>query len=624
MASLLPGRLCSGYAANWHPLTWLSHIADCELYGLRPAGHHITNLLLHVLNTLLLFWVFRKMTGSVWPSAFVAAVFALHPLHVESVAWVAERKDVLSTLFWLGTMIAYVRYAERCGTGNYLLVVLMFGLGLMAKPMLVTLPCVLLLLDYWPLKRFDKFSIKWLIVEKIPLFVLAAGSSIITFFVQQKGGAVIQLEFVSVSSRLGNALVSYIGYIGKMIYPSGLAVLYPYPAEGVGSWRPLVAVALLAGLTLFFIRLAGKQRYALVGWLWYLVTLVPVLGMVQVGSQAMADRYTYIPSIGIFVVVAWGLSDLLNRWKNKRVILSISALITILLATLATRIQVGHWRNSIALYEHTLNVTEHNFIIHGNYGKVLDEDGRTEEAIEQYQNVLEIRPDRADAHYSLGVLFWETVKQPQSIAHYQKAVQLEPDMTKAIYNLATALMKISRYDEAAGHFRKVLELRPDHAVAHFNLGVVLDKLGKGQQSINHFKLALKLNPDNPDAHYNLGVILGKMGKLEQTIEHFDNTLQLNPENVEAHNKLAKVYHELKKPGKAMAHLTQSLALQPQQPGMLNMLAWLKAAYQQADSMILQGPFAWPGTVVNLPGLRILTIWTPWAWRTPLRANSARP
>ena len=571
----------SGYASNWHPLTWLSHMADCELYGLRPAGHHITNLLLHILNTLLLFWVFRKMTGSVWPSAFVAAVFAIHPLHVESVAWVAERKDVLSTLFWLGTMIAYVRYTERSSMGNSVLVALLFGLGLMAKPMLVTLPFVLLLLDYWPLRRFDTFSIRRLVGEKIPLFVLAAGSSVITFLVQQKGGAVIELENISVASRLGNALVSYVGYIGKMIYPSGLAVLYPYPAEGVGSWRPLVAVALLAGLTLFFIRLAAKQRYVLVGWLWYLITLVPVIGIVQVGGQAMADRYTYIPSIGIFVVVAWGLGDLLSRWKYKRAVLSIFALIAILLATLATRNQVAHWRNTLALYKHTLDVTENNHVIHSNYAIALNEEGRTDEAIEHYQQALKIEPDHADAHYNLGVVFEKMGNFEQAIKHYQQLLKLEPDSTEVHYNLGVVLGIMGKREQAIAHYQRALKIKPDYAEAHYNLGVVLWKTGKREQAIEHYQKALKLKPDFTEARYNLGVVLGKTGNHEEAIEHLQQTLKLKPDYADAHYFLGVVLGKTGKRKQAIEHFQQAVKLKPDD---------LDAHYKLGNEFVNMGKF----------------------------------
>jgi len=323
----------TGHASNWHPLTWLSHMLDCQLYGLSPAGHHLTNLFLHLLNTLLLFGVLKTMTRAVWPSAFAAVLFAVHPLHVESVAWIAERKDVLSAFFWMLTMAAYLRYTKHPCIVRYLPVVFAFALGLMTKPMLVTLPFVLLLLDYWPLKRlqFGRINIpesqshKRLILEKIPLFTLAAISSVITCIVQQSGGAMGGNEVLTVGVRLANALVSYVGYIHKMIYPKGLAVLYPHPLDGVGLWQPVVSFIILAVISAGVIFASRKRRYLATGWFWYLGTLIPVIGLVQVGSQAMADRYTYLPSIGIFIILAWGIPELLARWRCRKVIPAVLA-----------------------------------------------------------------------------------------------------------------------------------------------------------------------------------------------------------------------------------------------------------------------------------------------------------
>ena len=573
----------SGHAGNWHPLTWLSHMADCQVYGLEPTGHHITNLLLHILNTLLLFGVFKKMTARLWPSAFVAAIFAVHPLHVESVAWASERKDVLSTLFWLLTMIAYVRYAERSGLGRYLFVALLFGLGLMAKPMLVTLPIILLLLDYWPLRRFDKSSIRRLVVEKFPLFMLAAGSSVITFLVQNKGGAVAQLEFISLTTRIGNALLSYVGYIGKMIYPSGLAVLYPFPLEGVGLWRPLLSAALLAGLTVFFVRLAGQRRYLLVGWLWYLATLVPVIGIVQVGIQAMADRYTYIPSIGFFMIVAWGLGDLLNRWKHKRVVLIASALIVIVLATLGTRKQVMHWRNSITLFEHTLNVTEGNYLIHNNYGRALGLDGRLYEALHHCQKAAILKPDFAFAHYNLGVTVAAMGNFEQAIDHYQQALRINPDHAVAHNNLGMAFWNLGKIEQAIDHYQQALRINPDYAVAHYNLGLALTNIGKREQAIDHYQQALRINPDHAGAHNNLGNIFVDLGSLGQAIDHYKKALSMRPDDNNIQNKLAWILatvedEKLRDPAEAVRLANRACELtQYAQPYYLDTLAVAYAA-----------------------------------------------
>lgn len=380
-------------AGNWHPLTWLSHMLDCELFGLNPFWHHLSNLLFHIANTLLLFLILKKMTGSVWPSGFVAAAFALHPLHVESVAWVAERKDVLSGFFWMLTIAAYILYARRPSLIRYLLVVLFLCLGLMAKPMVVTLPFVLLLLDYWPLCRFGqpyqnrdekdlsrsqsggvyyaKSSFWRLVTEKIPLFALVAASAVITFIVQQGAGAMKPGDRFSLSVRISNALVSYIGYILKIFCPIRLAALYPHPGGNLPVWQPIVSAVLLAGITAIVIYLGRHRRYLPVGWLWYLVTLVPVIGLVQVGSQAMADRYTYLPSIGIFIIVAWGTAEFFSGWRYRKIVFRLTAGVVLAVLLILTRIQVGYWRNNSTLFGHALDVTKDNFIMHNNFGNAF-------------------------------------------------------------------------------------------------------------------------------------------------------------------------------------------------------------------------------------------------------------
>ncbi len=388
----------TGHAANWHPLTWISHMVDVQLFGLQPGWHHLTNLLFHLANTLLLFLVLNRMTKALWQSAFVAALFALHPLHVESVAWVAERKDVLSTFFWMLTMGMYVSYVARPGLTRYLTLLLCFALGLMAKPMLVTLPFVLLLLDYWPLQRLEQKKppqevrkplskdkkrtppvkapvqpvdhwplIRPLLTEKIPLFVLAVLSSIVTYLVQHHGGAVESLEAFPPSARVANAFVSYSTYMVKMLWPTNLAVFYPHP-RWWPLWQVLGSVVLLIAITVLAIRGAKKRPYAAVGWLWYVGTLVPVIGVVQVGSQAMADRYTYIPLVGLFIIVAWAVPELLKKWPYRKEALIVLSALCLLCLFLVTWRQVGYWRNSIALYDHALEVTDANSLIHNNRG----------------------------------------------------------------------------------------------------------------------------------------------------------------------------------------------------------------------------------------------------------------
>jgi len=392
----------------WHPLTSLSHLLDCQLFGLDPRWHHLTSLLLHIASTVLLFMIFKKTTGMVWPSAFVAAAFALHPLNVESVAWAAERKTVVSGLFWMLTLATYIRYAERPSIASYMLVIFVYGLTIMTKPVVVPLPFVLLLLDYWPLGRFrwsytskdsslpksaeirfQASPLSRVLTEKIPFFILAAILSITTFLVQKGGGAVLQAERLALSYRIGNALVSYVRYIGKMIYPSRLAILYPHPANRLPLWLPIVCFIILAIVSAGIIYTFRRQRYLVVGWLWYLGILVPVIGLVQVGSQAMADRYTYLPAIGIFIMVAWGAVELLSRWRYRRICLGISAGCLFVALLICTRTQVKYWRNNLTLYEHVLSVTENNAIIHNSYGCALFEDNRLDESVNHFKKPLQ-------------------------------------------------------------------------------------------------------------------------------------------------------------------------------------------------------------------------------------------
>ena len=441
------------HASNWHPLTWLSHMLDCGLYGLNPGGHHVTSLLFHIASTLMLFLVLKQMTGALWRSGFVAALFALHPLHVESVAWVAERKDVLSTFFWMLTMWAYFRYVQRPGFNRYLVVLLSFILGLLSKPMLVSLPFVMLLLDYWPLCRFQfgqlmgngnsrmqrslssidrRSSVFHLILEKVPFFVLSAISSFLTFYAQEKGGAIGSLAFLPLGTRIVNALVSYVSYIWKMIWPQHLALLYPYP-ERFPIWEVVGAGLLLVGISVLVMRAARGRPYLLVGWLWYLGTLVPVIGLVQVGAQAMADRYTYVPLIGLFIMVAWGLSDFLKGWRYRRGVLAISAGVLFSILMIVTWVQVQYWENSIVLYKHTLEVTVNNYLIHNNLGIVFFRQGKYQEAANQYNEALRINPNSAEAHYNLGNAYLMIGDRGLALREYEILKTLNPSLANALY-----------------------------------------------------------------------------------------------------------------------------------------------------------------------------------------------
>jgi len=445
----------SGYAGNWHPLTWISHILDIQLYGMDPGRHHLTNVLFHIGNTLLLFLVFRRMTGALWCSAFIAALFALHPLHVESVAWIAERKDVLSTFFWMLTMGAYAWYVERRGFLRYLLVLLFFILGLMAKPMLVTLPFVLLLLDYWPLSRFQfghqngniviqrKSVVIRLICEKIPLFALAAASCIVTLFAQQSGGAVCSFSAFPINIRIANALVSYVGYIVKMLWPHQLAVLYPYP--GMLPWIQVIGACLLLVFISILAFMALKRcPWLIVGWVWYIVTLVPVIGLVQVGSQAMADRYTYVPLIGIFIMIAFGVPELMSGWRYRKIGLSTMAVACLLVLMATTWFQVRYWANSVTLFERALAVTENNYVLHSNLGVTLFSKGKVDEAIDHFHDAMRINPRYAKAHNNLGTALIHKGKVKKAIAHFREALRIRPGYSDAHDNLQKAISLVEK------------------------------------------------------------------------------------------------------------------------------------------------------------------------------------
>jgi tetratricopeptide (TPR) repeat protein len=509
------------HASNWHPLTWLSHMVDFQLYGLNPKGHHLTNVFFHLLNTLLLFYVLQRMTGALWRSGFVAALFALHPLHVESVAWVAERKDVLSTLFWLLTIWAYTWYVERPRRTRYLLTLLTFTLGLMAKPMLVTLPFVLLLLDYWPLGRFQVDQLDTalgaptqaslstrsvssqtlrLIWEKAPFFALAAASSVVTFLVQKGGGAVRPLERFPITIRIANGLVSYVKYMGKMIWPSDLAVFYPHPGASLPIWQAVAAGLLLLSISIAVIRLAKNHPYLAVGWLWYLGTLVPLIGFVQVGEQALADRYTYVPLIGLFIIIAWGVSDIAAKWRYQRVVFIIAAGAPLLALMICTWRQLHHWNNSRTLWEYAVNLSPNDYYAYNKLGAALREQGKRDEAIAHFSQALRIKPDYVIAHNNLGALLIRQGKFDEAIGPLSQALKIKPDYEKAHNNLAVALYEQGKLNEAIAHYSQALRIKPDYAIAHNNMGDALARQGKLDKAISHFSEAVKINPDYADAH----------------------------------------------------------------------------------------------------------------------------
>ena len=591
------------HCSNWHPLTWVSHMLDCQFYGLSPGGHHLTNILFHTATAILLFLILRQMTGALWRSAFVAAVFAIHPLRVESVAWVAERKDVLSGLFFMLTIGAYARYAQRrsrvepsslrsAASGSrepraqsvsaldprlpaldYCLVLLFFALGLMCKPMLVTLPFVLLLLDYWPLNRLradaasepvfrlaGRLVPRRLVFEKLPLLGLAVASCAVTIFAQTK--SILPFENMSLSLRMGNASISCVAYLGQMFWPLGLAVLYPFTAGGVGVSEVVLSLVLLAGISTGVFILRRRRPYFLTGWLWYLIMLAPVIGIVQVGAQARADRYTYLPQIGLYLLLTWAAADLCAGWRHRRVVLGGGSTIILMALIFCARAQTVYWRNSESLWTHTLACTSDNFIGHNNLGTALLKTGNADEAMVHYQMALEIKPDFAEAHNNLGNFLFQKGSVDEAMVHYQMALEIKPDYAEAHYNLGYALLKMGNVDEAIAHFQKALQIKPDYAEAHNNLGYALIQKGSVDEAIPHFQKALQIKPDYADAHNNLGNILLEKGSVDEAIIHFQKALQIKPDDADAHNNLGTALLQKGKVDEAITHYQKALQINP--------------------------------------------------------------
>jgi tetratricopeptide (TPR) repeat protein len=556
----------TGAASNWHPLTWLSHLADVQFYGMEPAGHHLTSVLLHTINGVLLFLILRKMTGALWPSAFVAAMFALHPLRVESVAWVSERKDVLSTMFWMLTVWAYVRYADNLKSqiSNfklfYALAILFFALGLMSKPMLVTLPIVLLLLDYWPLQRWPRGLAK-LVAEKIPFLILAAASSVVTFLVQRQGGAVAALAGVPLGARVGNAFISYVRYLAKIFWPAGLSPLYPHP--GYWPWWEVAgAVLVLVAITAWVIRQAHAQPYLVVGWFWFVIMLAPTIGLVQVGIQSMADRYTYVASVGVWIMLAWGA----NEWiKTQPWILGTAAVLAVGTCIILTPRQVAYWRTSETLFQHAVEVTDNNYLAYNNLGFDLSNRGETERAMSNFQKSLAINPNYDEARNNLGYALAALGRYQEATNEYIKALSLNPRLTEAHNNLGVALGNLGLSDAGIHEFQVTLEENPRHASAHNNYGVALAKRGKLDEAIAQFRLALDCQPDYLGAHSDLGNALAMKGDLAGAIQEYNICLRLDPKNAEAHTNLGITLFRQGKLKEAAEQFRMALNLKPDNP-----------------------------------------------------------
>jgi tetratricopeptide (TPR) repeat protein len=585
-------------ADEWWPLTTLSHMLDCQLYGLEPGGHHLTNVLLHAATAILLFLVFRNLTGAFWPSAFVAAVFAVHPLRVESVAWVTERKDVLSGLFFVLTLGAYARYVRRSevrsltsgldhlpSSNFYLLSLFFFALGLLSKTMLVTLPFVLLLLDYWPLRRVTSdgwrvTGIIWrrLIIEKLPFLLLSAAACAATILAQ-KGTIQTGLD-LGFSARIGNAVVSYASYLGQMVYPFGLAVFYPHPGNQLSGETVFWCLVILLLISGGVMRWQRVRPYLLVGWLWYLGMLVPVIGFLQVGIQARADRYTYLPQLGLYIMVAWGAVDLCRNWRWRRVVLPTAATLILTGLMFLAHVQTGYWRDSVSLWSHTLDCTSGNFLAHHTLGSALATQGKSDEAIPHYVAALRINPDYPDTHYNLGVALTRLGKRNEAVQHYERALQLKPDYAQAHNNLGLELAAQGKAAEARRHFEQALQFKPDYADAHHNLGFALFTHGKVNEAIPYYERALQLNPGDAETHEHLGLAYGRVGRIAEAEQEFRRVLQLKPE-ARTHLNLGRSLLQQGKPQAAAVEYEAAVRLSPDLPMALNDLAWLRATHPTA-------------------------------------------
>jgi tetratricopeptide (TPR) repeat protein len=585
-----------GNIGHWHPLTWLSHMLDCQFYGLNPGGHRLTNILLHTATTILLFLVLRRMTGFLWRSAFVAAVFAIHPLRVESVAWVAERKDVLSAFFFMLTLWAYVRYVRRPPSMiRYGVVVLFFALGLLSKNMLVTMPFVLLLLDYWPLNRLPGFTPQVLlrrVAEKIPLFVLTIGSCVATALVPEK----LTADRLSFGLRMENAVVSYVTYLWQMLHPSGLACHYPNPVNYLPLWQVAGALGLLLAISGAVWAFRQTHPCFVVGWLWYLGMMIPVIGIVQISNYAHADRYTYLPQIGLYLLLTWAAADLCAGRRYDRWLLGSLASAVIVALILCARTQVSYWKNSTTLWEHTLAVSGDTDVAHNNLGMALLKKGqldeamaqfrqalkvnsnynsahdnlgvalvkkeRLDEAIDQFQRALKINPGDDLAHNDLGMALVQKEQLDAAIAQYQQALKINPDFDMAHFDLGIALAKKGQWDEAIVQYQRALEINPNYDLAHFNLGNAFSQKGKVDEAISQYQQTLKINPDFTLAHLDLGIALAKKGRLNEAIDQYLQALKINPDSDMARINLGNAFFHKGEVDEAITQYQQALKIKP--------------------------------------------------------------
>ncbi|PYJ66051.1 MAG: hypothetical protein DME78_06280 [Verrucomicrobia bacterium] len=517
------------HSMNWHPLTTISHMLDCQLYALRPGWHHFTNVLLHTIAVLLLFLALQQMTGAFWQSAFVAAVFAIHPLRVESVAWIAERKDVLSGVFFMLMLLAYVHYVRSPSVRRYLVVVFVLACGLMSKPMLVTLPFVLLLLDYWPLDRI-RGQLRRRMLEKIPLIALSAISSIATFVAQK--GAVGWTEQLPILERIDNAVVSYVLYIWQMLWPLRLAVFYPHPENRLPLWEIICSLLFLISISVVAIALRKQRPYLITGWFWYLGMLVPVIGLVQVGWQGRADRYTYLPQIGLYIAVTWAAADLTALWRHRRAIVSTAATLAVGLLSLRAWAQTSYWRDSETLFKHALAVTTNNDVAENNLGIVYLQQAKLDKAISLLQAAVNLRPDNTPAHENLAKALLQKGEVADALIHYQKLLELQPNNIEVHNIVGTVLIQHGRIREGVEEWQNVLAIQPDNGNALSNLAWIFatspdDSLRDGAKAVQLAEDALRISGRRiPIIFRTLAAAYAETGEFSQAIQTAQQGIEL--------------------------------------------------------------------------------------------------
>jgi protein O-mannosyl-transferase len=552
----------SKYFGLWNPLVWLSFMLDYQFHGLNPGSYHLTNIILHILSTLLLFWLFCRMTGAIWKSAFVAAVFALHPLHVESVAWIAERKDVLSAFFWMLTLCLYVYYTEKPLLKRYLLVLSSFVFALLSKPMVVTLPVIMILLDYWPLKRFESRTDNWLLwqlKEKLPFFVLSALLIIITFYTPDEQE--INIKSFPPSARLANAPVAFVTYLGKTFWPHDLAVFYPFPSQ-IPIWQVMGNTFLIIVISAIVIVLVKRLPYLFTGWLWFAITIAPVTGIKQIGDFAMTDRYHYLPSIGIAIMLAWGVPLLFPGKKTRKNILFPMAIALLSFLTFFTWKQCGYWKNSSILFSHALQATKNNYLAHNNLGLALFAEGKTEEAVTHYNEVIRIRPSDVLPYHNKAIVYAKLGQYQLAIENYNDAIRIKPDNADSYNSRGTIYAKLSQYQPAIKDFTKAISLKPDFADAYYNRGTVYHNLGQQRSALDDFTRAINLKPDNISAYFNRGNIYINLGQYQLAIDDFNKAIILDHASVYLYNNRGFIYLMLGQYKEAVEDYSKAISLKP--------------------------------------------------------------